>query len=201
MTIKAMLAGNRRFVDTEFNARREYYEGIAQGQSPKVLWIGCSDSRVSESAITDSLPGTIFVHRNVANIVAFNDVNVASVIEFAVGQLQVSDIVICGHTKCGGIAAIDTQIEDHYIADWLLIAGGAKTAVDRIAETRDLTKEERLNLLVEENVKLQIDHLKSLSVIKHRRPPGHVPRIHGWVYDVDTGKINVLIDGYPREKA
>src|SRR5450432_3368645 len=114
MTIKAMLDGNRRFVQDEFNRRHEYYHGIAQGQTPKVLWIGCSDSRVSESTITDSLPGTIFVHRNVANIVAFNDVNIASVIEHAVSSLCVSDIVICGHTKCGGIAAIDPGIEDHY---------------------------------------------------------------------------------------
>jgi carbonic anhydrase len=198
MTIKAMLAGNRRFVESEFNRRLEYYQGIAQGQTPAVLWIGCSDSRVSESAITDSLPGNIFVHRNVANIVAFNDVNLAAVIEYAVASLRVSDIVICGHTRCGGIAAIDSGIEDHYIADWLLIANGAKEAVERIARERPLTKEERLNLLVEENVKLQIVHLKELSVIKHRHPPAHMPRIHGWVYDVDTGHINVLVDGYPQ---
>jgi carbonic anhydrase len=198
MTIKAMLEGNRRFVQGEFNARLDYYKGIAQGQTPKVLWIGCSDSRVSESAITDSLPGTIFVHRNVANIVAFNDVNIASVIEYAVSNLRVSDIVVCGHTRCGGIAAIDAGIEDHYIADWLLIAGGAKQVVDQVAREQKLTDDERLNLLVEENVKLQIGHLKELSVLKHRHAPAHSPRVHGWVYDVDTGKINVLIDGYPK---
>jgi carbonic anhydrase len=200
MTIKAMLAGNLRFVEGEFNRRLDYYQGIAQGQTPKVLWIGCSDSRVSESTITDSLPGTIFVHRNVANIVAFNDVNIAAVIEYAVGSLRVSDIVVCGHTRCGGIAAIDSGIEDHYIADWLLIANGAKAAVEQIARERPLTKEERLNLLVDENVKLQIHHLKELSVIKHRHPSAHVPRIHGWVYDVDTGQIKVVVDGYSRGK-
>jgi carbonic anhydrase len=201
MTIKAMLDGNHRFVEGEFNRRLDYYQGIAQGQTPLVLWIGCSDSRVSESVITDSLPGTIFVHRNVANIVAFNDVNIASVIEYAVGTLRVTDIVICGHTRCGGIAAIDSGIEDHYIADWLLIARGAKTAVDRIARDRKMTKDERLKLLVDENVKLQIEHLKELSVLKHRHPPAHMPRIHGWVYDVDTGRIEVLVDGYGRGSA
>ncbi len=198
MTIQAMLAGNRRFVESEFKPRLEYYQGIAEKQTPDVLWIGCSDSRVSESVITNSLPGTIFVHRNIANIVAFHDVNLASVIEYAVGALRVSDIVICGHTKCGGIAAVDSGIEDHYIADWLLNANAAKHAVDKIAQERPLTKEERLQLLVEENVKLQIHHLMELSVIKHRRPPAHVPRIHGWVYDVDTGEINVLVDGFSR---
>ena len=194
--IEALLDGNRRFVAEEFNGRLEYYRGIAKGQTPQVLWIGCSDSRVSESAITDSLPGTIFVHRNVANIIAFNDVNVASIIEYAVSHLRIPDIVVCGHTKCGGIAAIDSGIENHYIADWLLIAGGAKTVVDKIALERPLTQEERLNLLVEENVKLQIRHLKDLSIIRHRHPPEVLPRVHGWVYDVDTGRIKVVVDGH-----
>ena len=124
--IENLLAGNRQFVEEEFNARIEYYRGISQGQTPKVLWIGCSDSRVAENVITNSLPGTIFVHRNVANIIAFNDVNIASIIEYAVSRLQVEDIVVCGHTNCGGIAAIDAGIEDHYIADWLLIGAAPK---------------------------------------------------------------------------
>jgi carbonic anhydrase len=195
--IEALLAGNRRFTETEFRQHLDHYRAIAQQQSPKVLWIGCSDSRVSEDVITGSKPGTIFVHRNVANIVAYNDVNIAAIIEYAVERLRIPDIVVCGHTKCGGIAAIHdgADIEDHYIADWLLIAGGAKEAVDRAARERPLTREERLNLLVEENVRLQIAHLKDLSIIRHRHPPHILPRIHGWVYDVDSGHIKVLVDG------
>jgi carbonic anhydrase len=195
MTAK-LLAGNQRFVKEEFNRRLDYYTGIAEQQTPQMLWIGCSDSRVAESVITDSRPGTIFVHRNVANIVAFNDVNIASIIEYAVTYLRIPDIIICGHTKCGGIAALDSGIENHYIADWLLIAGGALDAVNKIAAQRPLTKEERLNLLVEENVKLQIRHLQNLSIIRHRHPSDLKPRIHGWVYDVDTGLIKVLVDGH-----
>src|SRR5262245_55389417 len=120
--IESLLEGNKRFVKDEFTPRLEYYRSIAAQQTPKVLWIGCSDSRVSESVITSSRPGTIFVHRNVANIIAFNDVNIAAIIEYAVTHLRVPDIVVCGHTRCGGIAAIYDGIEDHYIADWLLIA-------------------------------------------------------------------------------
>jgi carbonic anhydrase len=101
-----------------------------------VLWIGCSDSRVPEDMITGSRPGTIFVHRNVANIVAFNDVNIAAIVEYAVAHLKIPDIIVCGHYNCGGILALDEGVEENYIADWLLISGGAKEKVDRIAMER-----------------------------------------------------------------
>jgi carbonic anhydrase len=193
--IKSLLEGNRRFLANEYTTHLDYYKSIAQSQSPTVLWIGCSDSRVSESVITDSMPGTIFVHRNVANIVSFNDVNIAAIVTYAVNYLHIPDIVICGHTRCGGIAALDADLHDPYIADWLLIASGARDAVNRIAAGRPLSAAERHRLLVEENVKLQIRHLQDLSIIKYRRPEELVPRIHGWVYDVDTGRIEVLVDG------
>lgn len=194
--IDQLLDGNRRFVKDEFNARLDYYKSIAAGQKPKVLWIGCSDSRVSESVITQSRPGTMFVHRNVANIVAYNDVNIAAIIDYAVSHLRIPDIVVCGHTRCGGIAAIYDGIENHYIADWLLIASGARDRVDAIARRKKLSREQKLNLLVEENVRLQIRHLKELSIIRHRHPPEISPRVHGWVYDVETGRIKVVDDGH-----
>jgi carbonic anhydrase len=194
--IKNLLAGNRSFVKNEFQQRLSHYKAIAEAQTPSVLWIGCSDSRVSESVITDSRPGTIFVHRNVANIVAFNDVNIAAIIDYAISYLKIPDIVVCGHTKCGGIAAIFDGIENHYIADWLLIASGAKERVEAIAKRKKLTREQKLQYLAEENVHLQIRHLKELSIIKHRHSPEVIPRVHGWIYDVDTGRIKVLDDGF-----
>jgi carbonic anhydrase len=194
--IRKLLAGNRYFVKNEFKKRLKHYKSIAEAQTPTVLWIGCSDSRVSESVITWSRPGTIFVHRNVANIVAFNDVNIAAIIDYAVSYLKIQDIVICGHTRCGGIAAIYDGIENHYIADWLLIASGAKERVEAIARRKKMTREQKLQLLAEENVHLQIRHLKELSIIRHRRPPEVIPRVHGWIYDVDTGRIRVLDDGF-----
>lgn len=199
--IKKLLDGNRQFIETEFQPRFEYYQSIAEMQTPTVLWIGCSDSRVSESVITQSRPGTIFVHRNVANIVAFNDVNIAAIIDYAVSHLKIPDIVVCGHTRCGGIAAIYDGVENHYIADWLLIANGAREKVDSIAKKKKLNREQKLNLLAEENVHLQIKHLKSLSIIRHRHPPEIVPRVHGWIYNVDTGRIKVLDDGFTEGRA
>jgi carbonic anhydrase len=193
--IDQLLEGNRLFIENEFNRNRDYYHNIAHAQHPQVLWIGCSDSRVPEDEITGSKPGTIFVHRNVANIVAFNDVNIAAIVEYAMAHLKIPDIIVCGHYNCGGIQALDEGVEENYIADWLLISGGAKEKVDRIAQERSLTRSERLNLLSEENVRLQIKHLTNLSLIKNMHSKGDLPRIHGWIYAMESGELKVLVDG------
>ena len=193
--IQELLAGNSRFVTGEFRPNDDYYRAIADRQTPKVLWIGCSDSRVSEHQMTGSRPGTMFVHRNVANIVAFNDVNISAILEYGVVHLKIEDIIVCGHTRCGGIAAIEDGVHENYIADWLCIASGAKETADRIARERGLSREEKLAVLTEENVKLQIKHLKNLSLIRNMHARGSLPRIHGWLYRVETGTIDVLVDG------
>ncbi|MGD9545068.1 MAG: carbonic anhydrase [Methylocystis sp.] len=193
--VNQLLNGNNQFVTQEFHEHVAYYQSIAKRQSPKVLWIGCSDSRVSEDVITGSKPGTMFVHRNVANIIAFNDVNVASIIEYGVVHLKIEDIIVCGHTRCGGIAAIEDGVHENYIADWLCIASGAKETADRIAAERHLSREQKLEVLTAENVKLQIKHLRSLAMIKNMHADSPLPRIHGWLYRVETGKIEVLVDG------
>lgn len=197
--IESLLEGNRFFAENEFKINEAHYQTIAQAQSPSILWIGCSDSRVSEDVITNSKPGTIFVHRNVANIVSFNDVNVAAIIEYAVIHLKIPDIVVCGHSKCGGIQAIENGVEANYIADWLLIASGAKEKTDRVAAELQLDMAAKLELLTEENVKLQIKHLTNISLIKNMHRRGPIPRIHGWVYSVETGRIKVLVDGRDNE--
>ena len=193
--IDQLLEGNTQFVATEFQPNAAYYKALALKQTPKVLWIGCSDSRVSEHQMTGSKPGTMFVHRNVANIVAFNDVNISSILEYGVVHLKIEDIVICGHTRCGGIAAIEDGVRENYIADWLCIASGAKDVADRVASEQGLSREEKLELLTAENVKLQIKHLKNLALIKNQHAKGTLPRIHGWLYRVENGTIDVLVDG------
>ena len=193
--IDDLLEGNAKFVAGEFLPNEEYYQTIAAKQTPKVLWIGCSESRVSEHQMTGSKPGTMFVHRNVANIVAFNDVNISAILEYGVVHLKIRDIIVCGHTRCGGIAAIEDGVHENYIADWLCIATGAKEAANRIAKERKLSREEKLAVLTEENVKLQIKHLKSLALIRNMHAKGSLPRIHGWLYRVETGSIEVLVDG------
>jgi carbonic anhydrase len=193
--IDQLLDGNTKFVTGEYRPNEEYYQAIAAKQRPRVLWIGCSDSRVSEHQMTGSKPGTMFVHRNVANIVAFNDVNISAILEYGVVHLKIEDIIVCGHTRCGGIAAIEDGVHENYIADWLCIATGAKEAANRIAKERKLSREEKLGVLTEENVKLQIKHLKNLALIRNMHAKGPLPRIHGWLYRVESGTIDVLVDG------
>jgi len=193
--IDEFLTGNRLFVENEFNKNNDYYKELAGHQHPKILWIGCSDSRVSEDVITNSKPGSIFVHRNIANIVSFNDINIASIIEYAVKHLMIPDIVVCGHYNCGGIQAMLDGVDEPYIADWLLIASGAIQKAQQMADQNNLTTKQHQDLLSEENVKLQINHLRSMSLIRNMHKRGQIPRIHGWIYSVETGKIKVLVDG------
>ena len=114
--INDLLKGNRRFVDTVFERERDYFAELAKAQHPTVLWIGCSDSRVPVNTITQTRPGEIFVHRNVANIVAGADWNLSAVLEFSINHLNIPDIVICGHYGCGGILALE-QASEHELAN------------------------------------------------------------------------------------
>jgi carbonic anhydrase len=119
VVIDQLLEGNLHFVETEYRPNADSFQTITAKQTPKVLWIGCSDSRVSEHQMTGSKPGTMFVHRNVANIVVFNDVNISSILEYGVVHPKIEDIIVCGHTRCGGIAAIEVVVHENSIAGWL----------------------------------------------------------------------------------
>jgi carbonic anhydrase len=196
MSLDDLLERNREWAEAQRARDAQFFERLAQGQKPRLLWIGCSDSRVPAEEVLGCGPGEVFVHRNVANIVAYNDINIASVIEFATGALGVGDIVVCGHYGCGGIrAACEPRLPDSYLGDWLMIAAWAKRSVDQrlAAEGRSAGGEAYHRLVVEENVRLQLTHLSHLTVVRRRwdQTPG-VPRIHGWVYDIGTGLVKVV---------
>lgn len=194
--VQALLDGNQRFLSGEYQQHAEYYQGIAEQQHPQLLWIGCSDSRVSEDVITNSKPGTIFAHRNIANIVAYGDMNLAAILEFAIVHLKVPDIVICGHTRCGGIQAIHDGLTESYISDWLVAAYRAKEYVDELELHQKMPFEERMRRISEENVRIQVKHLATLLQIRNYAAKGSLPRIHGWQYSVETGEIRVVVDGF-----
>jgi carbonic anhydrase len=193
--IDNLLNGNRHFVANEFQQNSTYYEKISEQQNPQVLWIGCSDSRVSEDVITGSKPGTIFAHRNIANIVAYSDMNLGAILEFALVHLKIPDIVVCGHTRCGGIQAIYDGVNEENIADWLLASTPALELAGARTIGKNYTRDEQLTCLSEENVKVQVKHLHSLSLIRKFEHQGTAPRIHGWLYSVQTGTIKVLVNG------
>lgn len=195
--IERLLDGNRRFVAETFEREREFYGELAKSQKPTVLWIGCSDSRLAVNVITDTRPGEVFVHRNVGNVVAGNDWNLSAVLEFSINHLEIPDVVICGHYGCGGMAALDEDgQEDRYIPIWLINAYKAKERVDEKLKALyiDISKEQRQKLIVEENVRLQLEHLREYPFVRKALEARKL-RIHGWVYDMSNGSIRVLMDG------
>ncbi len=199
MPLTDLIEKNRRWAAAQLQADPDFFARLSKGQQPRLLWIGCSDSRVPAETVLGCGPGELFVHRNVANIVAYNDINIAAVIEFATGHLGVQDIVVCGHYGCGGIrAACQAKLPASYLGDWLMIATWAKRAVDeRIARgTTRPTEEEYHRAVVEQNVRLQLTHLSHLTVVRSRweTSPG-IPRLHGWVYDLGTGLISAVPAG------
>ncbi len=192
--ISKLLDGNIRFVAETFDKERDYFAELAKHQRPTVLWIGCSDSRVPVNTITDTKPGEVFVHRNVANIVATNDWNLSAVLEFSINHLQIPDVVVCGHYNCGGINAMDEEhLDDKYIPIWLNNAYKAKERVEE--QLRGLRiclpSDQRLKLIVEENVRLQLDHLQEYPFVRNAMRDKKLS-IHGWVYDMENGAIKVL---------
>lgn len=192
--ITTLLDGNKRFVAETFDREKEFFSTLAKDQRPTVLWIGCSDSRVPVNTITQTRAGEIFVHRNVGNIVATNDWNLSAVLEFSINHLRIPDIVVCGHYGCGGIKALEEDApDDKYIPVWLINAYKAKERVDEKLNSLhiEIPPEQRMQLIVEENVRLQLEHLQEYPFIRKAMQEKKVS-IHGWVYDMNSGEIKVL---------
>ncbi len=192
--ITALLEGNKRFVREVFQKEKEYFAELSKSQRPTVLWIGCSDSRVAVNTITGTRPGEVFAHRNVGNVVAPNDWNLSAVLEFSLNHLNIPDIVICGHYGCGGMAALDEEnLDDKYIPIWLISAYKARDRVDEKLRAlhMDLPPEQRRRLIVEENVRLQLEHLHEYPFVRRAMAEKRL-KTHGWVYDMDTGEIREI---------
>lgn len=192
--ITTLLEGNRRFVAETFEKEKALFSELARGQKPTVLWIGCSDSRVPVNTITQTKAGEVFVHRNVGNIVAANDWNLSAVLEFSINHLKIPDIVICGHYGCGGIQALDEDnTDDKYIPIWLINAYKAKERVDEKLRALhiDIPTEQRMKLIVEENVRLQLEHLREYPFVRRAVVDGKLT-LNGWVYDMGNGEIRIV---------
>jgi carbonic anhydrase len=190
--IDNLLLGNLRFRETDFTPNIDYYKELAGGQHPTTLWIACSDSRLQSGHITQARAGELFIQRNIGNVVPVHDWNFATVLEYAVMHLKVKDVVICGHSKCGAIRALDQEkTNDSYIPLWLNNAREAKTRVDaKIAVPKtELEKEERYKLIEQENVRLQIEHLHTYPLLQKAVDEKRV-EVHGLYYDLGTGVLS-----------
>ena len=181
---------NKRFQETVFRDNIQRYSELAKGQKPSVLWIGCSDSRLQTGHITGAQPGVLFIQRNIGNVAPIHDWNFATVLEYAVVHLKVEDVVICGHSNCGAIRALDTESTDSYIPLWLNNAREAKVRVDKkiTPPKTELEKDERYRQIEQENVRLQIEHLHTYPLLKKAVDEKRV-KVHGLYYDLGSGAL------------
>ncbi len=171
-----------------------YFERLSHIQTPEFLWIGCSDSRVPANEITNTQPGEIFVHRNVANLVIHTDVNLLSVLEYAVAHLKIKHVIVCGHYGCGGVKAAMTNHDFKQVLNmWLRnIKDVYRLHRSELDDINDETK--RFNRLVELNVVEQVQHLAKTSIIQRAWQNEQRPHLHGWVYDLKDGIINPVFE-------
>ena len=190
--IQQFLKNNIDWAAKQQHLDPQYFDKLTQGQKPVALLLGCSDSRVSPALVLGSELGEVFVHRNIANVVAHADLNFLSVLQYAVEVLGIQDIIVYGHYGCGGVQAAMKDDANGLIDNWL---AHIKDVIVRHREVLEKIPDgpDRLNRLVELNVLAQIENLQQTSVyrkaIKHHKEL----RLHGWVYDFSSGLVKVLI--------
>lgn len=196
-TIESLLQHNRAWASERVREDPGYFSRLSSLQTPKFLWIGCSDSRVPANQITGTDPGEIFVHRNVANLVVHTDINLLSVLEYAVTQLKVEHVIVCGHYGCGGVlAAMHRTSFGGVLNKWLRNIKD----VFRLHEAELLAcpdEPTRARMLVEFNVREQVLNLAKTSVLQRAWKYEHRPVLHGWVYGLEDGIIKQLVEMQP----
>lgn len=170
-----------------------FFENMALDQKPNFLWIGCSDSRVPAEEITQVQPGEIFVHRNVANLVVHTDMNMLSVLQYAVEVLKVKHVIVCGHYGCGGVKAALSNNDLGLINKWLR---SIKDVYHRHEQELTLLADEqqRFERLVELNVQEQVRNLSRTTIIQRAWKKFEAPHLHGWVYGLKTGLIKEILN-------
>lgn len=190
-TYDNLLAGNKLWVKEMLEQDPQFFDRLSKGQSPKVLWIGCSDSRVPANQITRTNPGEIFVHRNIANMVVHSDMNLLSVLDYAVNILEVKHVIVCGHYGCGGVKAAMGNAQHGLVDNWLRHIKDVyrlhSNELDNISD-----EEVKFNRFTELNVIEQVFDLSKTSIIQNAWRSRNAPMVHGWVYELKTGIIKDL---------
>lgn len=189
-----LLSDNKKWAERRVSEDPEFFDRLLHLQTPEFLWIGCSDSRVPANQITGTQPGEIFVHRNVANLVINNDVNLLSVLDFAVNHLKVKHVIVCGHYGCGGIKAAMTNIDYKAVLNmWLRNIKDVyrihRAELDAISDVQ-----QREDRLVELNVQEQVFNLAKTSTIQRAWRNEKRPHLHGWAYGLNDGIIKPVCE-------
>lgn len=188
---KKILDNNKKWVESQLAIDNEYFKDLAKGQQPPLLWIGCSDSRVPANEIIGAKPGEVFVHRNIANMVIHSDMNMLSVLDYAVNVLKVKHVIVCGHYGCGGVkAAMGNQsigLIDNWIRHIKDVYRLHETYLNSIED-----EEERFNKFVEVNAQEQVFDLAKTSIVQNAWRNGQDLTLHGWTYGLNSGYVTDL---------
>ncbi|WP_432671026.1 carbonate dehydratase [Flavobacterium sp. SM2513] len=189
---KKIIEGNKNWVATKINEDPEYFEKLSKGQKPPLLWIGCSDSRVPANEVIGAQPGEVFVHRNIANMVVHSDMNMLSVLDYAVNVLKVKHVIVCGHYGCGGVKAAMGNDSIGIIDNWIRHIKNVyrlhHSYLDSIVDN-----EQRFDAFVELNVKEQVFDLAKTSIVQGAWKNGSELSLHGWVYGLNSGIVKDLL--------
>lgn len=188
---KKILDNNKKWVETSLASDPNYFADLAKGQTPPLLWIGCSDSRVPANEIVGAKPGDVFVHRNIANMVIHSDMNMLSVLDYAVNVLKVKHVLVCGHYGCGGVKAAMGNESIGIIDNWIRHIKDVYRLhheyLDSIIDEND-----RFNAFVEINVKEQVFDLSKTSIVQSAWKNGQELTLHGWAYGLNSGFVTDL---------
>ena len=187
-SFEKLLLENKAWVQEVTSEDPDFFKRLAKTQTPEFLWIGCSDSRVPANKITGTNPGELFVHRNIANLVVENDLNLLSVLDYAVTHLKVKHVIVCGHHGCGGVKAAMGDESYGILDNWLVnikrTYAASRNEIDALPDMDD-----RVNLLVEHSVRQQVINISKTETIKNAWQKGNLPQIHGWVYSLKDGLL------------
>jgi len=194
-----LLLENKAWAAEQLFDDPDFFKRLASVQSPEFLWIGCSDSRVPSNVITGTLPGEIFVHRNIANLVVPDDVNLLSVLHYAVTYLKVKHVIVCGHYGCGGVkAAADNEsygILDKWLDNIKNVMRDNERELDAIRSS-----DGRLDRLAELSVEQQVRNIAETTIIRDAWQNGHRLELHGWIYGMKDGLLKQLVHVLPTVK-
>jgi len=188
-----LLLENKAWAQEKLEDDPEYFSRLENIQTPEFLWIGCSDSRVPADSLTGTQPGEIFVHRNIANMVVHTDLNMLSVLQYAVEVLKVKHIIVCGHYGCGGVKAALSNLDFGIINKWLRnIKDVYRFHKEEFNDIHD--EDQKVNRLIELNIHEQIMNLAKTSIVQKAWKNDNRPDLHGWVYDLHDGIIKPIVE-------
>jgi carbonic anhydrase len=194
---KQLLENNKKWVAEKTNLDSDFFTKLSEGQTPPLLWIGCADSRVPANEITGTQPGEVFVHRNIANMVLHTDMNMLSVLDYAVNVLKVRHIIVCGHYGCGGVKAAMGSNQIGLIDNWIrCIKDVYRFHYKELDAIKDETQ--KFDRFVELNVVEQVMDLAKTSIVQNAWNKGQDLWIHGWVYSIKNGLVKDLDVNYGR---